>query len=187
MQRLPRRCQCRVAATKIKCFSRNPVSPRNRVSHWLATDENNVMPLYFYVLDNADFRARLRPALTQSRRVHSFAPCQTLCRELIPVEQRFHERYHLGPDEILIPRIARGLPFDRHVWRLLVAEMLMVCAVEMPPMQTAFETLAHLLHAPAPATLDRPAAAPIEQAHFGSRDLVFGAAWYRPEHVGWND
>src|SRR5262249_42178008 len=28
---------------------------------------------------------------------------------------------------------------------------------------------------------------PIDQVHFGSRDLVFGLAYYRPESTGWND
>src|SRR5262249_10906687 len=28
---------------------------------------------------------------------------------------------------------------------------------------------------------------PIQQAHFGTRDIVFGGSFYRPEHAGWND
>jgi hypothetical protein len=33
----------------------------------------------------------------------------------------------------------------------------------------------------------RSAFAPIQQAHFGSRDLRFGGAFYRPDHAGLND
>src|SRR5262249_51214591 len=80
-------------------------------------------------------------------------------------------------------------PFDRDVWRALVGEVLLFGAAEVPEIQTATETLCCLLapdryrNGPAP----RECLAPIEQAHFGSRDLVFGGGWYRPDHAGWND
>src|SRR5262249_29053114 len=33
---------------------------------------------------------------------------------------------------------------------------------------------------------ERALFAPIQQAHFGARDLTFGPAVYRPEFAGWN-
>lgn len=53
-------------------------------------------------------------------------------------------------------------------------------------MQTAPATLTCLL---APAALhetQRTRLAPIQQAHFGSRDLLFAGRPYRPDHAGCN-
>jgi hypothetical protein len=80
------------------------------------------------------------------------------------------------------------LPFDRTYWRSLVGEVLLFTAVEIPEFQTCPETLCRLL-APAAcdAVLPREQLPPIRQAHEGSRDLIFGAAVYRPEHAGYNN
>lgn len=147
-------------------------------------DKLSSMPLYFYVLEHHTFHRRLRPALTASWRTRSFAPCRSLAADFATAIRDFQQRFHIGPEELLITRLDTGLAFDRRAWRLLVGELLMVCAVEIPEIETSPETLAVLLQ----DSQTRPGTrSSIEQAHFGSRDLAFGAGYYRPEHAGWND
>ena len=147
------------------------------------------MPLYHLVLDAAVFHDRIRPALSGAWLQRTFKPCQVLCVSLLPAVRAFAERYHLGPDEPLLAQVARGLPFERTFWRHLTGEVLWYSAAEIPEFEIAPETLICLL---APERyLDRIFArerfAPIEQALYGARDLVFGGAYYRPEHAGYND
>jgi hypothetical protein len=59
----------------------------------------------------------------------------------------------------------------------------------MPEVPLSPETLGCLL-APAydgEVARHRGWLAPVKQACYGSRDLVFGGKYYRPEQVGWND
>ncbi len=144
------------------------------------------MPVYFMVFDAPLFRDRLTPALTASWRRRSFEPARELCSALLPAVIEFRDRYHTGPDEPLPVRVVNGLAFDRGLWRLLVGELLMYAAAEMPELQTAPETLSLLLGPGEDAGPERENWSPIRQAHFGSHDLVFGG-FYRPEHAGYND
>jgi hypothetical protein len=144
---------------------------------------------YFLMLDAAAFEGRARPALAASWRQRSFAPCRSLCTELIPAASAYAVQYHVGADEPLLARVAEGLSFDRDRWRAIVGEVLLFTAVEIPEFQTCEETLCRLL---APehyreAVDQRERLAPIQQAHRGTRDLTFGAAVYRPEHAGYNN
>jgi hypothetical protein len=148
--------------------------------------EGHAMPLYFYVLDHHVFHDRLCPALTASWQTRSFACCQALCDLLDAPLRAFRERFHIAAEDMMLPRIARGLPFDRRYWRTLVGEVLMVSAVEIPELETAPESLAWILDR-RPSPPGRCDFSPIQQAHFGSRDLRFGAGYYRPEQAGWND
>jgi hypothetical protein len=144
---------------------------------------------YFLALDGATFEGEVRPALAAAWLRRSFEPCRALCASLVPAARDYADRYHTG-GESLIQNVAEGLSFDRGFWRLLVGEVLLVAAVEIPEFQTAADTL-YLLLAPEVGgdTLDlprgqRPA---ILQAHQGSRDLTFGPATYRPDHAGYNN
>lgn len=144
------------------------------------------MPIYFLLHDAARFHQWLRPALTASWRQRSFEPCRALCTELAPAVRSFIERYHLGREEPLLCRVIDGLPFDRDYWRHLVSEVLFYGAADIPEIQTDPDTLNALLapgHAP---DVPRECLAPIQQAHFGARDLVFGG-FYRPQSAGYND
>jgi hypothetical protein len=146
------------------------------------------MPLYFLVLDRSDFEGRIRPALAASRRQRSFVPCRALCAELLPAATAFAQRFHLGREEAMLAQVARGLAFDLDFWRALAGEMLWYSAREIPEFQTAEDTLCCLL---APDQLGkgdgpRKQLPPILQAHHGSRDLVFGGGYYRPEQAGYN-
>jgi hypothetical protein len=99
------------------------------------------------------------------------------------------ERDFLQSNEPLLFQVARGLPFDRVFWTHLVGEILTYSAVEMPEIPLAPATLCGLLN---PArdlerTRERVRMTPIEQVHYGSRDLILGAGFYRPDQVGWND
>jgi hypothetical protein len=143
---------------------------------------------YFLLLDGKTFEGEVRPSLAASWRERTFGPCRNLCASLAPAALAYAERYHTG-GESLVARVAGGLPFDRAFWRLLVGEVLLVAAVDIPEFQTAPDTLARLL-APDfdPAVcLPRERRPAILQAHQGSRDLTFGAATYRPEFAGYND
>jgi hypothetical protein len=147
------------------------------------------MPLYFLLLDRRTFEEQLRPALAASWRQRSFATCEPLLATLLPAAAAFAERYHTGGSAPLLGRVADGLPFDRNIWRYLVSEVLMFGAADIPDIQTAPETLGWLLARDRlpEGVLERQRLAPIRQAHHGSRDLVFGGGFYRPEHAGYND
>ncbi len=138
------------------------------------------MPLYFLLHDAVRFSDSVRPPLTEAWRRRSFEPCRLLCESLAPAALAFAERYHTGHDDPLLAQLLRGpMPFDRDLWRLLVGEVLLYGAAVVPEFQTAPDTLAWLL-------ASGQEAAPIQQAHFGSRSLVFGG-FYRPDAAGWND
>ena len=147
------------------------------------------MPLYFLLLDGARFKGEVVPTLAAAWRRRSFAPCRPLCVGLLPAVREFAERYHTGPDEPLLGRVAReDVPFDRDVWRLLAGEVLLYAAADIPEFQTAEDTLVYLVapDAAVGTALPRERCAPLAQAHHGSRDLVLGG-YYRPEQAGWND
>jgi hypothetical protein len=147
------------------------------------------MPSYFYLLDERTFMRQIRPALAASWQERSFEPCRELCTDLLPAADGFAQRYHLGSEEPLLSRVLGGLPFDRRFWRLLAGEIFLFSAAEIPEIQTAAASFCCLLaperyqeeHTP------RERFAAIQQVHYGSRDLVFGSALYRPDHAGWND
>jgi hypothetical protein len=147
------------------------------------------MPVYYMLIDAGLFHEQLRPALEASWKARSFEPCRALCGVLAPAAQTFVARYHLGSEQPLLCQIADGLSFDRHRWKLLAGEMLLIAAAEIPEIQTAPETLCCLL-APehyGEGIQARDRFAPIQQAHYGSRDLVFGGKVYRPDQAGLND
>ncbi len=149
------------------------------------------MPLYFLVHDAGQFHEALLPALAAAYRCRTFAPCRQLCARLVPAAREFAARYHTGPDEPLLCRVAASaevIPFGREVWRFLAGELLLYAAAEIPEFQTARETLTHLLAPAAHArhSCPREQLAPIQQVHCGSRDLSFGVP-YRPGHAGLND
>jgi hypothetical protein len=147
------------------------------------------MPMYYMLLDAPLFHRQIVPALAASWRERSFEPCRPLCRDLVPAARDFASKYHIGPDELLLAKVARDLPFDRHYWQLLVGEVLLVAAAELPEVPTTPETLCCLLaaHLYGGTPGSREGFAPIEQAHFGTHYLLFGAHAYRPEDAGYND
>jgi hypothetical protein len=147
------------------------------------------MPIYFMLLDAPLFQGEIRPALSASWRQRSFEPCCSVCAALALAARAFVEKYHAGPDEPLLLKVGQGLPFDRHFWTLLAGELLLFAAAEIPEFQTAPDTLCCLL-APEQyqeGDVPRERFAPIQQAHFGTRDLVFGGKAYRPGQAGYND
>lgn len=144
---------------------------------------------YFLVLDGESFEAHARPALAAAWRQRNFEPCRALCAALTPAAHLYAQRYHTGPDEPLLCRVAGGLPFDRALWRTLAGEVLLFSALEIPEFQVNADTLCCLLapdHYRA-EVVERERLAPIQQAHRGSHDLTFGTAVYRPDHAGYNN
>jgi hypothetical protein len=148
------------------------------------------MAEYFFILDAAQFDGRVRPALAGAWRSRHFEPVRGLCAELLPAARAYAERYHTRATEPLLTNIAAGtVPFDRDVWRSLVAEVLLFGALEIPEFPVNAETLTCLL---APGQYrepvhDRALFPPVTQALEGTRDLTFGAAVYRPEDAGYNN
>jgi hypothetical protein len=147
------------------------------------------MAVYFFILDAATFHEQIAPALAASWRERSFTPCRALCTALVPRVETFAARYGSGEGVSLLREVGRDLRFRRDLWRHLVGEVILYSAVELPDMQTALDTLCCVL---APeryreGEVPRERFAPIQQAHFGTRDLVFGGGFYRPEHAGYND
>jgi len=126
--------------------------------------------------------------MTRCRLQQSFAPCIPLCQSLAPAAVRFHERYHLGNDRPLLCRLHEPTTFSPVVWRLLVGEMIIFGAADIPELLQAPELLCHLT-SESPCSFDplrRAEFAPIQQAHLGTRDLCFGSIPFRPSYVGWN-
>src|SRR5262249_3505345 len=116
-------------------------------------------------------------------------PCRELAAALVPAAQHYASTFHVGEGQALVTHAARGLSFDRSIWRGLVSEILLFSSSEIPELQTCPETLTCLL---APnhyqrARTRRDEWAAIRQAHRGSRDLTFGAAIYRPDNAGYNN
>ncbi len=147
------------------------------------------MPVYYMLLDADLFSRRMSPALAASWRLRSFEPCRALCSDLTPAALAFMKESAAGSEEPLLCKVARDLPFDRHFWHLLVGELLLYAAAEIPEIQIAPEALCCLL---APeiyrqGAIPRARFAPIQQAHFGKRELLFGTRCYRAEQAGYND
>jgi hypothetical protein len=142
-------------------------------------------PPNFLLLSAGRF-AGLAEGLGECRRRRSFAPGRGLFAALTGAARDYAEHYHPGPEEPLLAHAARGLPFDRDRWRLVVGEALLFAADEIPEIPTAPETLCWLL-APGGGGRTRADFAPVEQALFGARDLCFGGGFYRPDNAGLND
>jgi hypothetical protein len=140
------------------------------------------MLLYFFLLQRALYHEVMQPVLARALRERSFAPCQDLCTCLLA-------RNSAVPSDSLIRAIREGLPFDRVFWHGLVGECLVHSAVDIPRVQTAPDSLCCLLAPDHYCKPDAPRShyAPIQKAHFGARDLVFGHGYFRPDHAGLND
>jgi hypothetical protein len=146
------------------------------------------MPMYYYVLPGRTFHRQISPALAASWQQRSFAPCRDLCASLAESLASPGGDY-LQSAKPLLCQAAQGLSFDRLYWTHLVGEILVYSAVRMPEIPVSPETLCCLL-APACNGEDRRGReqwAPVEQACYGSQDLLFGGKHFRPEKVGWND
>jgi hypothetical protein len=147
------------------------------------------MPAYYFLHEPAFFHQVFVPALTACWRDRCFDPCRSLCKSLLPAVDAFAARGWSIPEKPLVCLAADGLNFDRHFWTQLVGEILLYGAAEIPELQSDLLTLRELVepHNPRADSLTRDCFLPIDQAHFGSRDLTFGSKIYRPEHAGYND
>jgi hypothetical protein len=147
------------------------------------------MAVYYMLFDADLFSRRLCPALAASWRRRSFEPCRTLCSDLVPAALALMKEFATSAEEPLICKAARDLAFDRDFWHLLVGELLFYSAAEIPEIQVAPETFCCLLSPESyrQDALPRARFAPIQQAHFGKRELLFSTRCYRPEYAGYND
>jgi len=145
--------------------------------------------LYFLLHDAERFQRQLAPLLAAAWRERSFAPCRELYGLLRANVRDFHDSIGRSGDDTLLEKASAGLTFDRLHWRELVSDVLWFAAVEVPNFQLEPELLCCIL---APeryraGEAPRETWAPIEQTHFGSRDLLLGGGYYRPDRAGWND
>lgn len=141
---------------------------------------------YFFPLDAARFHGVIAPALAAAWSARSFVPCRDLCRELAEAAAEFVQHNAAGATVPLALQFAQNKSlFRKDLWRILVSEMLLLCAEEMPEIETPLATWAALLHQD--LADDREYFCPIQQAIQGYRDLSFGQGFYRPDHAGWND
>jgi hypothetical protein len=142
---------------------------------------------YFLVHDRSVFEESLRPALAAAWQQRSFAPCLAVGRQWLAVAHDYVRRYHVQPAGIVLFQLEQGLLFDRNLWRTLAGELILFAAREVPEIPRHVDTLLSLL-APSPSEdvprSERPA---IHQALYGSRDLSFGSALYRPLYTGYNN
>ena len=148
------------------------------------------MRLYFLLLDADRFDREIVSALAASWFARSFQPTHALCQTVLAdIEASGFDPTHLSPDETVAGQIVRhGIAFDRDVWRLLVGEVLLYCAAEIPEMETTPRALGCLLGVTEiPSDRSREQFHWIEQVHYGSRDICLGGGFYRPEQAGYND
>lgn len=147
------------------------------------------MAIYFLRFDSGLFHQEIWPTLAACWSRRSFEPCRALARKLLDSAGTFEQTCFLGPDEPLLRRVADGLRFDRDFWRLVVGEVLLIAATDVPKVETAPEVLTCLL---APeyyqmSWMPRERFAPIQQVLFGTHDLRFGSAIYRCDRAGINN
>lgn len=143
------------------------------------------MALYFMVWDARRFREELTPAFAAAWSRRSFAPCRPACARWAAEAAAFAQRFHVR-EEPMAARVRGGLPFDRHFWQLLVGETLLFSAEEVPEIQTAPEVLYALGSSVGGGTAEPRSDDVIRQAHFGTCDVAFGTAFYRPGHAAYN-
>jgi hypothetical protein len=144
----------------------------------------------FLLLDAESFHQDISPALALAWRRRSFEPCLSVCGNILSHWQTLgFDPSHHRPEETLLAAVVRGtLPFDRNIWRLLVGEVLLYSAAEIPEMETMPLALGCLLGlAPDDGARSREHFHWIQQVHYGTRDLCFGGGFYRPDHAGYND
>src|SRR5438105_12250893 len=95
------------------------------------------MSAYYMLLDQDWFSRRMGPTLAASWRLRSFEPCRAFCADLVPAVHAFTKELPPALEEPLVCKVAQGLPFDRHFWNLLVGEVLLYAATEIPEIQIA--------------------------------------------------
>lgn len=145
------------------------------------------MTLFYLLWDSTRFSQFVQPALAESWRGRSFAPCRGLCADLLPAARAFVERYGRADEAPLLARVEAGAPYRRELWGLLVGEVLVYGAAAVAQVEADPETLSCLLGGAAGAgDLSRAEFQPVQQALQGARDLVFGGKFYRPHCAGWN-
>src|SRR5262245_5505634 len=96
------------------------------------------MPLYFYVHDAELFSQRIRPALTECWRRRDCGPAHDLAADLLA---RLQGSVVVGSEEPVLARVVRDERFSLDEWRLLVAEVLLFAAVDVPELPTASDAL----------------------------------------------
>src|SRR5262249_38047460 len=122
------------------------------------------------------FHGELGPALAASWLRRNFELIART-RENHKLElERFVEMSRIRREELLLFRAGAGLSFSQKTWRALVGEILLCFAAEIPEIPTAFDSLDRLLS-------NDPR---LFEVHHGTRPLVFGGGWYRPDNAGYN-
>ncbi len=143
---------------------------------------------FFYLFQESFFLKNMLPALTEAWKQKQFLPCRELCGHLVRKEPSM-------PDHAMNRQVSQGIGFDKSYWKCLVGECLVYGAVDVPRVTITPQTVCALIDPSPHASLracgidamPRPYGSLVLQALFGSRDLAFGTAFYRPDRAGWND
>jgi hypothetical protein len=80
-------------------------------------------------------------------------------------------------NELMLLNVRPNTPFERDTWRMIIGEVLLTAAAEVPEIPDVERTVAGLLGDDLP----------IRQAYHGKHGLCFGGGWYRPDHAGYNN
>jgi hypothetical protein len=137
---------------------------------------------YFYLIPVERFQKLVVPAMISSWRRRNLNEIIVL-RSQLTAEMTGPVSENLPlPSDLQLARGARA--FRPDVWRILVAETLLLASVELPEIETPLESWAKLLGQRLGES--RLEFSPIQKALLGGRDLFLGC-YYRPENTGWND
>jgi len=139
---------------------------------------------YFYLIERDCFCRQIVPALNSSWQDRNLQKITELRQKLAeqPDRKIFGGRGESERMEVCRP--IDGAGFRSDLWRLIVAEILLFAASELPELETPLESWAGLLGQELEERRGR--FTPIQKAVLGTHDLNFGC-FYRPENAGWND
>jgi hypothetical protein len=135
------------------------------------------MALYFMLHDAERFETMIRPALAESRRQRSLAPCIALRTALATDIEAFISQNSIPRENLMLYQVRPEMQFEPNIWRMLVGELLLAAAGEVPEVPDVEASLVGRLGE----------VQSIRQAYHGSQDLCFGGGWYRPDHAAFND
>lgn len=147
------------------------------------------MPLYFMIHDAERFHTLIRPAFAASWRQRAFGPCVALREALADEFVRFMEESRVKCEDLLLLQMQPSTRFDFAIWRMLVGEVLLGGAAEVPEIPLSPPILCSLLTGKpiAEGQGPRDQFSWAEQLLFGTKDVTFGGGCYRPGHAGYND
>lgn len=131
------------------------------------------------------YERELAPVLAECRMARSFAPIGKLGEQYVRAMWQVVRAEELGLNNPFFRNRHGLLPFSVAIWRMLVGEVLLAAAADVPILETPLEIFAMLLQQPLAS--ERCRFSPIQRAILGASDLTIGGFAYRPDHAGFNN